>query len=103
MKYYTFKYEIKFKDGTGEYGEVPYRGNSANLEDFIRHIRMFFGGMKAYEDTDIIIADVKEFKNGEEWIDGVHLWQSFKHLSIVQNYAGELLLAHYPNELPKLG
>ncbi len=91
MKYCTFKYQITYEDGNGIHGHAPYRGTALDENSLKTFVKSYFAGPKSYDDEDIEVEIDKTYDDPKEWISEIRNWETFKYLSSVNNFGGELI------------
>ena len=98
MKYCTLHFEISYNDGTTVQGEIPFRGDKLDNENFKRFIKGFFAGPKALDETDIKVKIEKEYDDPKQWLIDIKNWESFKYFRKVNSFAGDLMHKYFPGE-----
>lgn len=98
MKYCILKFSVTYEDGNGTYGQAPFRGPELDHESLVQFIKSYFAGAKEYDDEDVIVEVQKVYENPQEWLSEVRNWATFKYLRGLNNFAGDLMAKHYPNE-----
>lgn len=94
MKYCTFSYSVHYNNRKVKSGIAPYRGEDLSEESLTEFIQEYFSG--APESYNLIEVKIeKEFKDEEQWIQGIVDLDSFRYLQKVNGYAGELLLKYF--------
>jgi hypothetical protein len=99
MKYCALIYDITYKDGSKFYGEVPYRGEFLAVENLVRFVKGYLAGSKTYDGKDLAVKIEKVYDDPKEWLTVVMRWASFTYLRGVINFAGDLILKYFPNEV----
>ena len=77
-------------------GQIPYRGE-INDEAIVKFIKGFFAGSKGYDDLQFKMEKV--YDSPQDWLVAVKNWESFKYLRGVTNFAGDLILKYFPDEI----